>query len=356
MNSAFDPQALREEYQQLDSGEPKMRAIRAAITQAETAKDNRILMIFHRDLIFESVFSGDRYQALIDFPQYYAIYEQNEDIQVEFRFKVLWTFKWILQATTEFPQISKKQVMEWFALYRKELLSAGYSLRAFYDFRAVFYSYYDRAKTRMDYHSFMEAPIDEMTNGKRDEYDTQIQWELYFGNREKAEIAMKKLMAMKFRDDEIPRKPYLDFLEDDLRRRNVESAAEYAKKLLPLSDGDRFCMEQLGMLLCYFAWQDPMKGWHFLNKNMSVRLSSRNPYLCFWFDRGAMLLCRVLSRGSETLTDHNGKECTPADLAERAAQLRESCAEIGAQFDARNESDYYANALTEYDSLIEINE
>ena len=119
MSQGFDPAALQAAYRQVEEGDPRMRAIRQAIAEAEQAQDFHAQIVFHRDLIKESVFTGDRYQALIDFPQYYALYENHEELRDVHRYNVIWTFKWILEAATEFPQIPKNQIVQWFSQFRK---------------------------------------------------------------------------------------------------------------------------------------------------------------------------------------------------------------------------------------------
>ena len=117
--AVYDPQELRRSYMQAQSGEPRMRAIRTAIAAAEQAKDDDSLIRFHHDLIDDSVFSGDRYQALVDFPQYLAAAQRDEQLWQKNIRDTLWMFKWIVEAATEFYQIEKVQILRWFSEYRK---------------------------------------------------------------------------------------------------------------------------------------------------------------------------------------------------------------------------------------------
>ena len=352
MQQGFDPAALQAAYQAAEEGEPRMRAIRQAITEAERAQDFHAQMVFHRALIKESVFTGDRYQALIDFPQYYALYESRKDLREEYRYNVLWTFKWILEASTEFPQIPKNQIVQWFSQFRKELRQAGYSLQPFYNLRTLFYSYFDMARMRIDYEDFQNAPRDRMSNSEADVKDISVQWELRFGHREKAEQLLKYIQDHHLQDEECPAKSYGYFLEDCVRKHETENAEKYAKLLVPFCDGRRFRMEQSGMLMCYYALYDPQKGWEYLQKNADVRENSRNPFLCFWFDRGVMVLCEVLGKKGITVKDKHGHTFSPQELLKKSEQTRKSCADIAAQFDTRNESAFFSGALVEYDKFI----
>lgn len=352
MSQGFDPAALQAAYRQVEEGDPRMRAIRQAIAEAEQAQDFHAQIVFHRDLIKESVFTGDRYQALIDFPQYYALYENHEELRDVHRYNVIWTFKWILEAATEFPQIPKNQIVQWFSQFRKELRCAGYSLQPFYNLRTQFYSYFDMARMRMDYEEFLNAPTDDMSDGESNIYDNRVQWELRFGQREKAEKSLQYIIDHNFRTEECPAKPYGFFLQESMRKQETENAEKYAKMLVPLCNGKRFRMEQSGLLMCFYALYHPQDGWDYLQKNADARENSRNPYLCFWFDRGVYLLCKALGKQGMTVKDKKGRTFSPQELLDHAEQTRKSCTEIAAQFDARNESTYFADALAEYDNLL----
>lgn len=343
----FDPSALRQAYFETQEGEPRMRAIRSAITQAEQAKDDYARLIFHRDFIKESVFSGDRYQALIDFPQYLAIYDANPELHPQFRYHVLWTFKWILQAAAEFPQIEKSQVLRWFSHFRSELSKAGYSLKPFYNLRAAFYSYYDYAKFLLDYEDFQNAKADEMSDGDPDTYDAIVQYELLRGNDEAALKTANLIFERNYRTDEVPAKTYSYLLRYAMLRHDMETAAHYAELLRPFCIRKRFRMTELGLLLCFDAKTNPCAAYQLLSEHEEMRRSSRNPYLCFWFDRGAMMVYDALANRQISVPLDNGQIFTPEDAARLAEETRTRCLETAALFDARNGSDYFTAALDE---------
>lgn len=334
--NAYDPAALRREYRALQSGDTRMRAIRTAITAAEQANDDASALMFHHDLIKESVFSGDRYQALIDFPQYLAITERDPELKRENMWDTLWMFKWIVEASTEFYQIEKVQVLRWFSEFRRELAANGYSLRTWYEKRAIFFSYCDRAKMRMDYDDFLSASKDAMSDGEASELDSVVRFELAIGNRDKALKAANQIFDRRMRTEEVPCKTYYYLLSDALERGDMDSAAEYARPLRGLCSGQRFQLEPIGRMLEYDALTDPEAGLRFYQANKPLRDGSRNPFLCFWFDRGAARLLEAAAKRGGADADA---------LAAEAQKYRESAKDIAAKFDARNRSDYFTSML-----------
>ena len=339
MNS-YDPAELRREYRALQSGDVRMRAIRSAIAAAEQANDYENLVQFHHDLIHESVFSGDRYQALIDFPQYLAATEHDPELKQQWLWDTLWTYKWILEAATEFWQIEKKQILRWFADYKSALIRNGYSLRTWYDKRAIFYSYCDRAKLRLDFEDFLRAPRDAMGDGEACDLDSMVRFYLEIGEREKALEKANIIFKKQFHTEEVPCKTYLFLLRDAMKRGLREEAAEYAKQLRPLCSGNRFQLEPIGTLLVYDAATDPEEGLRFYTKNLPLREGSRNPFLCFWFDRGVY---RLMQAAADAGLQPEGQ----TDFQRLADAALENCRTLAEKFDARNRSDFFTATLND---------
>lgn len=346
----YDPSALRLEYRRTQSGDVRMRAIRSAIAAAEQVNDYENLIHFHHDLIHESVFSGDRYQALIDFPQFLAATEHSPELKQQWLWDTLWIYKWILEAATEFWQIEKKQILRWFSDYKSALIRNGYSLRTWYEKRAIFYSYCDRAKMRLDFEDFMRAPKDAIGDGTACELDSMVRFYLEIGEREKAIEKAEIIFEKQYRTEEIPCKTYLFLLRDAMQRGLKEEAAQYAKKLRPLCSGDRFQLEPTGVLLRYDAQTNPEIGLQLYEHNLPLRESSRNPFLCFWFDSGA---ARLLKAAAEAGLSYplNGTQTDAAGLQALSDSALENSRAIAEKFDARNRSDCFMSSLQEPDML-----
>lgn len=341
----YNPEAMQQNYRALQSGDPRMRAIRTAAAAAEQANDLPWAIRFHHDLIHESVFSGDRYQALVDFPQYLALVKRDPELEQENLWDTLWMFKWIAEAATEFYQIEKKQVIAWFSEYRRMLLENGYSLRSWYEKRAIFYSYCDRAKMRMDFESFQDAKRDDMGDGEASELDSVVRFALETGDTAKAMQAANQIFDRNLRTEEVPCKTYHYLLRDALKRGDMDAAEKYAQPLRALCTGQRFQLEPIGMVLCYDALTDPERGLAFYMKNRALREGSRNPFLCFWFDRGAARLLSAAAAQGLSCKDASGAVMTPEQLAAESEAYMQNCRALAEKFDVRNRSDYFASEL-----------
>ena len=62
----------------LGRGEPRLKRIHEAVTEADRRKDLRWQFRFRYDYIEESIFCGDRYFAMIAFPELLSLWEKYE--------------------------------------------------------------------------------------------------------------------------------------------------------------------------------------------------------------------------------------------------------------------------------------
>ena len=342
----YSPDAFWLAAKQVQPGDPRMRVFREACTAAEQYSDYENAYFFHQALIKESVFTGDRYQAIVDFPQLLHLADTHSEIGEQHAHNVLWTYKWILEASNEFYQIELDQIMRWLADYRQRLIEAGFTLHSYYKRCCNLYFYTDHAMLLLAYEDLRKVKIDRMSDSLPDEIDSMVEWELAFGHREKAMELANKIFDHGWKSDEIPATTYGYLLEDAMVRRDADDALCWAAQLKPLCEGSRFRMEDIGKLLCWFAWQNPGMGLRWLQKQQPLREDSRNPFLCFWFDRGAAMLLDHAAKSGLSMG-----EKTPEMLMAESRMLHDAAAETAARFDARNGSDFFTARLNLFRDL-----
>ncbi|MBQ5339710.1 MAG: hypothetical protein J6Z40_11170, partial [Oscillospiraceae bacterium] len=168
---------------------------------------------------------------------------------------------------------------------------------------------------------------------------------LEIGDQEKAMQAANQIFDRNLRTEEVPCKTYHYLLRDAIRRGDLDAAGKYAEPLRPLCAGQRFQLEPIGMVLCYDALTNPERGLQFYAKNKALREGSRNPFLCFWFDRGAARLLTAAAEQGLSGRDAAGAVLTPEQLATDAQACLQSCRMLAEKFDARNRSDYFMSEL-----------
>jgi len=336
----YNPLKLSHDYMLLESGDVRLRAIKQACSMAQQANDTVNELKFHHDYIKESVFSGDRYRALIDFPQYLAALEKDQELKQELTWQTLWMFKWILEASYEFYQISKKQVFRWFAQFRSESVRSGHSLSAYYDKKSIFDRFCDPAKARLDYLNYLKCRNDTLSDGRASHLDTVVVNELLSGNVEKALDAAEKIKNEQLITEEVPAKTYSYFMEYYMASGDLDKASEYAALLKPYCINSRFRLEQTGLLMCLYSLTDISEGLEFFRKQDHLRKDLKNPYLCFVYDNGAARLFRV---AHESGFDISGFLSGYSDFLSASDAYMKRCMDTAALFDARNDSTYFTD-------------
>ena len=333
------------EFENYDRGEARLNAIRKAIGEADLAKDLEWQFWFRYDYVEESIFCGDRYFALICFPELLRLWKENEKLQEDPRIahSFLIAFKWIVEAAPEFPQISKAEIDSYFREFKKELRRQGKSLSGYYMKRCLFYMHVDKDIAAMCFYRFLEEPLDDSSDGRSLFYDQQAEYYLYVGEEEKALHAARDIISGKLRSSCLPQATFHDFIAFYVKRRRFAEAEEYAKKIEHRVNGDPYYHDIIGTLLTLYAETDPEHAVALFNRNYPDYQASKNPWLRVLFAIGASHLFDRLKADPDMQTGIQAPGCSdPAKLGE---EIRQAAEELARKFDERNGTDDYTQML-----------
>ncbi|MDE5563734.1 MAG: hypothetical protein K2I93_01145, partial [Oscillospiraceae bacterium] len=231
------------DFQKLERGTPRLNAMRDAIHEADRQQDLKWRFWFRYDYIEESVFCGDRYHAVIMFPELLALYDDSPELQEKVRPSMMVTFRWIVEAVQEFPQISKTEIDSYFRAFKRRLIEYGYSLHIYYHKRSKFYMYIDKAIAAADFYRFLEAPIDEISDGKELAYSHQVHYYLSIGDEEAAEKAAAPLLNVRLTSGNLPATLYDHFTDYYVyTTQEFDKAEKFARLTDPYIDGNPYNM------------------------------------------------------------------------------------------------------------------
>ena len=90
----------------LDEGAPRMDALKTAISAADQENDYWSGLALRYLYIKESIFADDAFQAIIMFPEYLALFDAHPEFEEEFSADIMWAFKWVLENSRDFYQVS----------------------------------------------------------------------------------------------------------------------------------------------------------------------------------------------------------------------------------------------------------
>ena len=332
---------LEREFETLDRGEARLNAMRDAVHEADVRQDLNWRFWFRYDYIEESIFCGDRYYALIMFPELLRLYEESPKLQEDSRcaHSMLVTFKWIVEAAPEFPQIPREEIDGYFREFRKQLRAQGKSLSAYYMKRSLFYMHVDMDIASMCFYRFLEEPLDDSSDGQALYYDQQAFYYLWVGAEEKALRAAQPIFDGKVRASSLPQATFHDFLRYYMNRGNFEEAERYGRMIEHRVNGDPYYHDIIGSLLSLYARLDGGHAIALFNRNVPDYLDSRNPWLRVQFAIGAAHLFAVC-REDPALYEHF-RIPGVSDPRAFGEEITKAAIDLAKKFDARNGTDDY---------------
>ena len=286
-------QQMERNFKTLERGTARLNGIRDAIHEADSAQDLDWMFAFRYDYIEESIFCGDRYYAMIMFPEMLQLFDEHPELNENFRiaYDMLIVFRWMVEAVQEFPQVSREEVDKYFRLYKRRLQEGGYSLNNYYMKRSFTYMHMDRDISVESYYRFLETPMDSLSDGKALCTDFMVEFNLYLGNEEKALALAKPILEGKLKDKvNLPHSTYHEFCQYYVQTKQFEKAVPYMIPLEKKVDGDLYHMHHIGAILTLYSRLDVEKGIRLFNRNYHLYLGSKNPWLKFYFISGAVHL------------------------------------------------------------------
>lgn len=346
---------MMQSFKSYDGGQPRLNAIRNAIQEADLCNQLEWQFNFRYSYLKESVFCGDRYYAMIIFPELLALYENNallhDDEQTTYY--LLIAFKWIVEAAPEFPQISKQEIDNYFRLFRKMLTENGYSLSIYYMKHQLFYMHCDMGIAAADFYRFLEEPLDMLSDGKALYNDQQCMYYLKTDQEEKALKAAKPIFDGKLRADSLPQVTYHDFICYYMEHGRYEKAMEYAALIEKRIDRDAYYLDVIGSLLTLYSITALEKATQLFERNYPIYLESKNPLLRMQFEMGAYsVFSAVKNQPSELLPEIRVPFSSPvAEMLRQnqfstiAAHFETLAADAAARFDARNGTEDFTKLL-----------
>lgn len=286
---------MEKDFEQIERGTSRLNAMRDAIHEADQKQDLRWRFWFRYDYLEESIFCGDRYYAMIIFPEFLALYQDHPELRDDPRCShyMLIAFRWIVEAAPEFPQVSRKEIDNYFRLFKRMLLEQGYSLNIYHSKRSLFYLHVDMGVAAASFYQFLETPLDSVSDGKPLWYNHQVEYYLTASEEEKALEAAKPIFSGKMKSNDLPQATLHKFCRYYVYQGNYAEAEKYAVQFEKIVNGNPYYMHNIGTLMTLYAELDKAHAIALFNRNYPEFLASKNPWLKALFLMGA---CHLFER------------------------------------------------------------
>jgi hypothetical protein len=323
----YNPQELTAQYENLDSGRPRLMGIKRAIEEADRAKDEDYAFIFRYEYVQESTFGGDHYDSILMFPELLTKYDAMEERGYKFAAMMLGAYEWVLQDAIYFYQVSAESMKNYFEDYLKRTMQFGKSPHMYLLILMESMRHGNSRNIPEIMKIFRQITDNGMTLYWMHE---SVKFELISGNIETARRYAEFVFSEGEKEPqaEIPGKTYGYFAEYHLQRGEYEEAAKFADKMLPyITDGSSFFFyEYFTLAIDIFRITDNKRAhelWEKFNPNYA---ECKNPALRFFW---SAVSYRLFKESDSKLS----------------TQYYETAKEIGGKFDKRNDNNFFIDYL-----------
>lgn len=332
-----------------------------ALRLAESLQDTQATTKIRGEYIDCLSFQGRTVEA---YPHFSILISQLDDPNANLgmmeELSILWKYKWFLNSLPKFPNIPKAQILDIMGDMERRYLQYGVLTQStVYYYKDSVYSAMGDLETAQEYRSKYEASeildLNWLTlsdcdacicNGKVDDFVLE-------GNWEQAIQFAQPILSGEKKCESVPKSTYFKVALAFVKTGQMDEAALYFEKAVQLLKDERIELDSHRRSICYLVytgqWERALAIFeqHF-PKTLDTLLKSD----VFHFYSAGVLLFRYIAR-----TQHQVNMRIPDNpflyqsdgsynVPEVVQLLDTAVQEIAAQFDNRNENDYYSRVLT----------
>ena len=336
----------------LPRGEDRLAYLKKAIAESDNEKDIKDMMWARYYYIKESVFYGDTFKGLLTFPELKKLYEENPDVMPADSFA--YPFKWIVEDSPYYYQISKEQIDRYLDSYKEFLLKNGSTLRSYYLKKCGAYQSIDCRKAYEVWFELEKYERSDMDDGEIYEKSELIHLETMLGSPEKAISMLNEMLDRGYGYDDFPPQLFGD-MAYDLAKHGMFDEADHYAALMMFYIGDNVVqsMKQCAYTISFKLTTAPAYAYQLFCKCMNEWIKLKNPSYKFHFANAAnRLMKKMCSDGTDEIELsllpefelYNQKGIYRTDeLAEYFGRLAEDIAE---KFDERNGNTMFSDELS----------
>ncbi|WP_117208030.1 hypothetical protein [Allorhizocola rhizosphaerae] len=321
----------------------KMAALDAAIRHADAAGSQKLAFQFRHQAITPFHFAGDDRRAFLAFSQSLAAYDRDPTIAPNAEHSILWQFKWMVSALTEFPEIPLDRTYAVLADMQQRYQRAGYSLHPVHQRRCQLALHIgDFEQAARSYHDMVTAKRDGMSDCAVCVPSGQTRILSAMGRWEEALEAGHP--ARNGRCARQPQWVQAFLLQPYVRAGRVDEAAEMFRASYRRMREAHTYLGGIGLHLSFLAATgNEVRGLELIERHLPWLDVSHTPGDRMHFASAAVNVLRRLSDNG-----YGAQETARGSTVdELAASLRAYALELAAKFDARNGTDRQARLAEE---------
>lgn len=357
----FDAEKYIAEYQELEHGVPRLRAIKKAIQAADEAGSDEWSFQFRKIALRESTFESDDVDAMIMFPEMAALYDRSEELQEDDEnfHGLMWSYKYIIANALCFHHISLQQIEFFMEDFKKRLEAAGRSLRTYYYMREINSRHIGNLLPAEEYGKYHEYPTDDLKDCNACEVSHDVRMALIFDQLEKAKQYSKQIFSGEMQCAEVPETTYDEWIAYDIRKQNFGDARKLAKRQYPMIRNRMEMLCEIGTLLHLYGIIDRQIGTTIFRHELRNYLSCRNHWERLHFSMGAYRLFDHMQMESFSMILPQEFPLWNSEHRYETKKLRDyfydEAKSLAEKFDARNGNTKLMDALNAEDPAYDEN-
>ena len=275
--------------------------------------------------------------------------------------RLLWQYKWVVNALPDFPQITRAQIEEMFADMERRYRAAGASMETiFFKIRAVAYKMGDLAAAADAHLALAGVSRDDLSDCLACEVDAKAEYLFIQREYEQGVIAAGPILRGRLSCSEVPQVTYAQLLGPLLRLDRGDEAMQHhlvGYKMIARNPVE--FIPQMAEHVEFLALTDNLpRAVRLFEKHVALALESPCPAWRFRFFLAAKLLCERLAEAGRDTVKLKMPQTFPtrSDAGQqRAGDLvnwfTADLTDWAGRFDARNGNDFFHKRIADLAEL-----
>ena len=338
-------------YNTLPHGEERLDYLKKCIAEADKEKDAKNMLELRHEYIQESTFHDDCFKAIIMFPEFMKLFDENPGIIEPYHF--MFPFKWILEDSVEYYQVTLEQLDRYFERFKEYIEKFGYTLRTYYLKMYQTYINIDRQKAFDAFRRYEDYERTDMSDCKACEMNAKISHEIEFGSEKKAVAMLNSMLDKNISCSEVPQVTYGKFIEIFSKRGIYDEAEHYSNLLMPMIKGDEVnYMRDVSSVLILKSKTDMNYAIDLFSGCAGDYSRLKNPFLKFSFANAAYRMFKTIEKEDvkeiflhlpSDFEKHNAEG--RYDTSEMKKYFYDTAKDLAEKFDTRSGNDHFMQEL-----------
>jgi hypothetical protein len=349
MNKSFEE--LMDEIYNLPEGLPRINLLEEAARVADLANDVEDGYIARSMIVEIATFNGYPMKALVAFSWMVGQFDKNEEMYDSF--ELLWSYKWILDRISCFPDIPLQQIDRLLEDMRDRYKKHGYSERTYYFYRSVntlLQGNPEEATRCLELFQQMER--DGMSDCGACEQNRLVEHAAAVQDDEQALESAQPILKGRMSCGEVPHVTIPKVLMPLYRLNRIDEAKKHQRKGYRLIKDNLEFLQNQGEHIYFLAHTDPFQGLEVLERHYPQVQHHENPMDKMLFLAYSSALLKRLSEETipvrVRLPENNphlpaaeGTDSEAGNAAILAERFRQDALAAAERFDRRNGNDFY---------------